>query len=445
MLKRHHIQSLFINPRWYWLMTGCVVVFILSFLIKILFAAAIVLTGIALCATTFDFYLLYLQKGVVSGKRKMRKHFSLGDENEIALLVQNCYSFPIEVTLVEQLPVQFQQRNFQRRLHIAAKEERQITYSLRPEARGEYHFGFLLCYVRSPLQLLERRFEADAEITVKVYPSYVQLQKQHLLATGDSLSTGQRKIRRSGHSLEFEKIKSYIQGDDIRTINWKATARSAGLMVNTFTDAREQQVYVLIDKGRSMKMPFDGLTLLDHAINASLSLLNVVMMKHDKAGLITFSSNIHTLVPAEKRTGQLQRLSEALYKQETDFKEPDYELLLATISKKLSQRSLLILFTNFETLSSLERQLPLLVQLSSKHLVCVVFFQNTLLRKLQETQPDTTEGIYIKTIADRFDYEKKLIVKELRRHGIVALLTTPAQLTTAVINKYLELKTRQMI
>src|SRR5690606_29816047 len=113
--------------------------------------------------------------------------------------------------------------------------------------------------------------------------------RQQLLATSENVHTGMRRVRRLGHSMEFEKIKNYVPGDDIRTINWKATARSAGLMVNTYTDAREQQVFAVIDKGRNMKMPFDGMTLLDYAINATLSLLNVVLLKNDRAGLITFA------------------------------------------------------------------------------------------------------------------------------------------------------------
>jgi uncharacterized protein (DUF58 family) len=194
-----------------------------------------------------------------------------------------------------------------------------------------------------------------------------------------------------------------------------------------------------------MKMPFEGMSLLDYAINAALSVLNVVLLKQDKAGLITFSNEIGNIVPAERRTGQIHHLMEALYKQQTAFKESDYESLLTMVHRRISHRSFLLLFTNFETMSSLERQLPYLIQLSARHLVCVVFFQNTMLKDIYEGQPDTTEGIYIKTIAERFDFEKKQIVKELRRHGLLAVLTTPQHLSVDVINKYLELKARQMV
>ena len=261
----------------------------------------------------------------------------------------------------------------------------------------------------------------------------------------ENMVFGAKKVRRLGHSMEFEKIKEYVQGDDMRTINWKASARRGDVMVNTFTDARQQLIYCFIDKGRAMKMPFEGMTLLDYSINAALALLNVALLRQDKAGLITFAQKINDIVPAERRNGQINILLESLYKQQTDFKETDYEALLAGTHRRLTQRSFILLFTNFETFSSLERQLPYLRRLASRHLLCVVFFQNTLLKDLGEKQPDNVEGIYIKTIAERFDFEKRQIVKELRRFGILSILTTPQNLSVDVINKYLELKAKQMV
>lgn len=445
MNLKNYIADLFINKRWFVLMAVCVLVFLCSFFYHFLFEVAVVFAGFTGFATLFDYYLLFGTKGMVNGNRIMPARFSLGDENKIIVSLTNSFPYTVSIKIVEQLPEQFQERNFVRFLKIKPFNRETISYSLRPVTRGEYDFDAVLCYVQSNLGLLQRRFSATEKATVKVYPSYQQLKKFQLLATTENIFTGVRRIRRIGHSMEFEKIKNYVQGDDIRTINWKATARSSDLMVNTYTDAREQQVYAIIDKGRSMKMPFEGMSLLDYSINATLSLLNVVLLKHDKAGLISFSNKIGNIIPAERRSGQLQLLLEALYKQQTDFRESDYEALLATIHKKITQRSFILVFTNFETISSLERQLPYLKRLAAYHLVCVVFFQNTLLQQIHEAEANTTEDIYIKTIAERFDYEKKQIVKELRRHAILAVLTTPQQLTVDVVNKYLELKARQMV
>lgn len=437
--------ELYINQRWYWLMGFCIVLFITAFFIPGLLDVAAIISGFAGILTIIDLYLLFSTKGTIRAARIMKPRFSLGDENVVSLSLANLFPYPVRVKIIEQLPEQFQVRDFSRKTNMEYMGRVTVNYKLRPLNRGVYEFGVLLCYVQTQIGLLQRKIESAPEASIKVYPSYLQLKKHQLLATTESAQAGVKKVRRLGHSMEFEKIKNYVQGDDVRTINWKATARMGDLMVNTYTDAREQQVYAILDKGRSMKMPFEGMTLLDYAINATLSLLNVVLLKNDRAGLITFSNQIGNLMPAERRSGQLHHILEALYQQQTEFKESDYETLLATVLNRINQRSFLLLFTNFETMAALERQLPYLKRLATRHLVCVVFFQNTLLQEIQQTQPDSTEGIYIKTIAEHFDYEKKQIVKELRRHGVLSILTTPQALSVDVINKYMELKARQMV
>ncbi|RYD59196.1 MAG: DUF58 domain-containing protein [Sphingobacteriales bacterium] len=395
--------------------------------------------------TVIDFYLLFVRKGGIVATRSMQSRFSLGDNNNVTVSLQNQYAFKARLRIIDELPEQFQERNFLLFTEMAPRGKEKLSYILKPTTRGVFEFGNVLCFVRSPLRLIQRRFSTDGETNIKVYPSFQQLKKYQLIATSDNYVAGMKKVRRLGHSIEFEKIKNYVPGDDVRTINWKATARSSSIMVNTFTDARQQQVYCLLDKGRAMKMPFDGLTLLDHSINAALALLNITLLKNDRAGLVTFADKVDDMVVSEKRTGQLNHLTEALYKQQTDFKESSYEALWMALHRGVTQRSCLILFTNFETYSSLERQLPYLKRMASRHLLYVVFFQNTLLKHIHETEPDTTEGIYIKTIAERFDFEKRQIVKELRRHGILSILTTPQALTVDAINKYLELKARQLL
>lgn len=444
-LRPRVIADLFLPRRFYAVMSACSGLFILSYFLPVLFTPVCFIVGTVLVFCVADYYLLFFSGNGIRGERNMPQRLSLGDENPIRIQLESGYGFPVTAVLIDEVPVQFQERNWKRSIRIPRRGREVLTYELRPLNRGTYTFGRLLVYAASPMGLVQRRFALRGETDVKVYPSYMHLRRYQLMATADSSVVGARKVRRLGHSLEFEKIKTYVQGDDVRSINWKASARSGDLMVNTYTDARQQQVYCFIDKGRAMKMPFDGLTLLDHSINAALGLLNVALLRQDKAGLLTFSNKVNDIVAADRRSGQLNHLLEALYKQETAFQESDFEALWIATHRRLTQRSFILLFTNFETMSALERQLPYLRSLSRQHLLCVVFFENTLLRELDHAHPDTVEGIYIKTIAERFSFEKRQIVKELRRHGILSILSTPQNLSVAVINKYLELKARQMI
>jgi uncharacterized protein (DUF58 family) len=194
-----------------------------------------------------------------------------------------------------------------------------------------------------------------------------------------------------------------------------------------------------------MKMPFEGMTLLDYAINASLVLSNVALVKQDKAGIISFEKNLDGFLQADKKPTQMNLILEMLYKQKTEFLEPDFEKLYSVIRHRVTNRSLLVLFTNFESMESLERELPALLKIAHYHLLLVVFFENTELQSLITRKATTIEDIYIKTIAEKFAYEKRLMVKELHKHGIPSILTSPEQLTVNTINKYLELKTRMSI
>ncbi len=216
-------------------------------------------------------------------------------------------------------------------------------------------------------------------------------------------------------------------------------------MVNVYTDERSQQVISVIDKGRVMQQAFEGMTLLDYAINAALVISHVAIRKEDRAGLITFGAELDDYVPAERRGGQMQLILESLYGQQTDFGESDYSALCAEVDRLVGKRSLLILYTNFTGLASLRRQLPYMQQLGKRHRLLVVFFDDVELKEFIATPARSTRDHYQHVVAEKMDYERRLIVNTLRQHGILSLLTTPQGLSVDLINKYLEIKTRQLI
>ena len=202
---------------------------------------------------------------------------------------------------------------------------------------------------------------------------------------------------------------------------------------------------MVIDKGRLMKMPFNGLSLLDYAINATLVLSNVILKKQDKAGVFSFSKKVENRVVAEKRSSQMQLILENLYNIKTDFYESDFSRLYVDIKKNLNQRSLVVLYTNFETVDGLHRQLPYLKGIAKNHLLVVVFFNNTELEDLIHKKAENIHEIYDKVIAEKFAFEKRLIVNELKKYGIYSVLTDPENLTLDTLNKYLEIKARGIL
>ena len=438
--------SLLLTRRTYTILAAIVILFIASFYIIQLYAIAKAALVLLCVLILIDILVLYSSKNGFKASRSTPERFSNGDTNPIRLTIQNNYPFAASVVIIDEIPFQFQEFNWKHKTIIKGGQEYQYHYSLRPLQRGEYDFGAINVFVTSPLKLAQRRYIFNCNTVIPTYPSFQQLKRYHLLAFTNRLNeTGMRRLRKIGSSTEFEQIKEYVMGDDYKKVNWKATARRGDIMVNTYTDEKSQHIYCLIDKGRNMKMPFEGLTLLDYAINASLVVANVALLKHDKAGLLTFSNKPETFLPAERKGMQMEMILENLYRQQTNFLEADFEALYAQVHSKIKSRSLLILFTNFESIVSFQRQLPYLKRIAKHHLLLVVFFENTELKQLRNNPAENLEDIYIKTIADKFAFEKRLIAKELQQHGIFSILTTPQQVTINAINKYIELKARQVI
>ena len=437
---------MFLTQRFFAALTGCIVLFVFRFFFTWLgdipyfaFIAFIILA-------IYDYLLLFYKSNGVFATRTMADRLSNGDNNEIRIDVENFYNYAAHIEIIDEVPHQFQKRDVLFKLSMDKGYRKTLKYMLRPVKRGDYDFGVINVYVKTYYGLFSRRYIAGTPAQVPVYPSYLQLRKYQLMAMSNRLSeVGVKKVRRIGQSMEFEQIKEYVAGDDYRTVNWKATARKGALMVNNYTDEKSQQLYCVIDKSRVMKMPFEGLSLLDYAINTSLVLSNVAITKMDKAGLITFSENIGSFLPADKKALQMQSILEMLHSQKTRYLESDYERLYIFIRRKITQRSLIILFTNFESLTGMRRQLQYLKKIAENHLLITVFFENTELVKFIDKPSENLEEVYSKTVAENFAFEKRQIVKELNQSGILTILTAPQNLTVNALNKYLEIKARGIL
>lgn len=442
---KQFFKNIYLNNLFFLSVGLVVLLFILSYIFPGLLVIAQMVFFVFLILVLVDFILLFKQKGVYA-TRILPEKLSNGDDNPIEISLQNNYNFKSTIKLIDELPFQYQKRDFEIDTILDTQERKKISYTLRPLERGEYYFGHLNLYTSSPINLISRRFQFGNNAMVPNYPSFLQLKKYMLLAFSNKIfEYGLKKIRRIGHTMEFEQIKNYVQGDDLRNVNWKATAKSNQLMVNQYQDERSQPVYSVIDKGRVMKMPFEGLSLLDYAVNAALVISNVALKKQDKAGIFSFSRKVENRVVAERRPSQMNTILETLYNLNTDFAESDFSRLYVDVKRHLNQRSLLLLYTNFETLDALYRQLPYLKAISKNHLLVVIFFENTELQKLTKKTALNTYDIFEKTIAEKFIYEKKLIVNELQKHGIQSILTAPEHLTINTINKYLEIKARGLL
>ncbi len=453
---------MYLNRRFYIAMTAVILLVASGFAVPPMFTVGRLLLLLLLLAVVADMGLLYnwwptgkaapgvRSSQLVKAYRRLSERFSNGDENPVNIRLESNYTFPVSVEVIDEIPFVFQRRDVCFKARVEKMGDTTITYRLTPTERGVYSFGRVRVFASSPLGLVQRRFTCCEPQDVKVYPSYLMLRQYELLAMSNNLTEmGIKRIRRIGNNTDFEQIKDYVDGDDYRTINWRATARRSKLMVNVYQEERSQQVYCVIDKGRMMQQGFSAMTLLDYAINAALVLSFVAVNKQDRAGLITFSTQMETFIPVSRHSGHMQTLQEALYSEKPVFGETDYSALIAGLARHVSRRSLLVLFTSFTSMTALKRQLTFLRQLAAKHRLLVVFFEDEELKQFSSQpsargsrQSKSTEAYYQRVIAEKFLYEQQLIVNTLRQYGIQALLTTPSNLSINVINKYLEIKTR---
>ena len=437
---------MFLTKRFY--ITGLVAImlFVSGYIIPPVFMAGQIAVAILVIASITDGILLWHRKKAADAVRYCAPRFSNGDDNDVRLVIENFYPFSVKIDIIDEIPVVFQRRDVLFKIKIKSGQTELLQYKLRPTKRGEYDFGHILLYIKTILGLVSRRVKCAAPVNVTVYPSYIMLHQYEFLAIHHNLTAlGIKKIRRIGHNTEFESIREYIKGDDYRTINWKASARRHFPMVNVYQDERSQQIYNIIDKGRIMQNAFRGMTLLDYAINASLVLSFIAIRKDDKAGLATFAERFETFIPAGKQVSQMQQILDSLYRQQTSFGESDYSSLYVHLNKHISKRSLLVIYTNFDTIIGMERQLEYLRQLAHRHVVLVVFFEDAELKAFAAQRPASMESYYQQVITDKFIFEKQHVIAKLRQHGIYSLLTEPDNLSVNIINKYLEMKARGTI
>lgn len=437
------IQNIYLTKWFFALFVGVILLYVLAFSIPSMeFIANIILASL-LAVTMLDILFVFSSKQPIKVTRNVSTRLNLGDENHIKLAVENQTGSMINFSLIEGYPVEMQDRSSVLKGILSGHSKKEFDYTFTPKKRGEYKFGDVFIIIRSMFFLASRRIDLPLEETIHVYPSVLQMRKYELLVfQQQKTSAGIKKIRRLGNNSEFEQIKNYVQGDEVKSINWKATSRRNELMINQYQEEKSQSIYCIIDKSRSMQMEFDHLSMLDYSINSSLVFTNIALKKGDKAGLITFSNKIGSVLPADKSSGQMRRIQNVLYNQQSLFHEANYELLYQTIRRTVKQRSLLVLFTNFETEFAMRRAMPMLRRLNQKHILVVVFFQNSELQELAFQPSKTVHEVYQATVAEKLISMKSKIARELKQNGIQTVLTLPEELSINTINKYLELKAK---
>lgn len=440
MLKLYPTYRFFIA-----LLILCCIAFFIE-LYANLFTVLILAAAGFVALVAIELLMLYSTAAPFNVNRRLRSNLSLGDEEFIEHTVRNNFSFKVRILLRDNLPNTLQMRNFEINAGLQGGQKKIFTTSIKPTVRGEYHFDFIDVFASVGFGFVQRRIDYNLSFIAKVMPSVIQLKKYSIANIKNSvLFYGVKKVRKIGHSYDFDHIKNYTMGDDIRSINWKATSRRKELMVNHYEDEKSQAVYCILDKSRSMNMPFNGLSLLDYSVNSTLIIANAALQHQDKAGLITFSDVLGNVMPAANSKAQLGLIYETLYNQKHRTTDANYPLLYYSLSKLTGKRSLFFLFTNFESMHSLDRQIGVISRIAKHHVLVVIVFKNTEIETKYRTRIKGKAAIYEQAVAEKYITEKQKIVKKIRGYGIRCIYTSPEDLNVNTLNAYIQIKASGII
>lgn len=377
------------------------------------------------------------------------ERLSLAASNRIIVRVMRRGNGPeLPVWLRDDFPLSFALEGEQRILTATNRPGRllELVYSVRPPRRGDYRFGDLHLRWRSTLGFLLRQATFPAAAPVKVYPNLVDVRKYDLLLRRNKLwEIGLRSTRLLGRGSEFERLRDYTPDDDYRRINWQATARRGKPISVEFETERSQTVIALLDTGRMMRSPVGDVAKLDYSINAVLLLAYVAAQKGDRVGLLAFDDEPHTWVAPRNGKAQFHRLLAQLYAVESQPVEPDYAKAVAYVATKQAKRSLVLLFSDLTGALYTQTLAAQLAHLQRRHLALLVTMRDPTVQAMARQEIDDSAALYRRTVAERLLEERQMTLEQLQRQGVLTLDVPADELSISVINRYLELKARELI
>jgi uncharacterized protein (DUF58 family) len=364
----------------------------------------------------------------------------------VGILIRNSSWAPLRVRVRDSFPESFEAGIAEVSGIVPKHGQVRLEYQVRPKARGAFSWDAIYIRFRSLLGFWDFLAMIPAQAQSRVYPNLVALNRYHLLARANRLeSLGIRKVRMRGSAWEFESLRDYARGDDVRLIDWKATARRRKTIVRNQEAEKNQTVLLLVDSGRLMNAEVDGISKLDSAVSSALILAHVALARGDRVGLCSFSHDVHAWVAPRAQRAQIRLLSDALYDLRGDYSETNHARCLRLLAARYSKRALLIVFTDFVDSDTASEMISHLRLAGRRHVVLFTALNDPLLARAAAARPsDTFEG-YRKAAAIELLRERSEVLERLRRFGVHVLDVEPGSLTAPLINRYLEIAFRGVL
>ena len=380
-------------------------------------------------------------------ERRCQSVGSLGERQTVELTIENLGRFGRLMRARDDVPATFSAEPAEFRVSTPGRSLAVLEYTLVPKRRGTYVFAHVAALVSSRLGFWQRSVRWPVRTEVRVYPDIRQIARYTVLARRDRLSTlGVRRTRRLGTDNEFERLRDYMEGDEPRHMDWRATARRRKLTVRAHQVNQSQRLIFLIDCGRMMAGDTGGgLSPLDHALNAMLLLAHVALIRGDQVGMLAFSDRVRAYVPPGGGPARIRRLVHGVHNVFPELVEPRYDRAFVELEKRCRKRSLVVLMTNLFDDVNAQIVADHLGNVVGRHLPLGVFLRDRDLFSLADNAPDHGPGLYqAAAAADLLTWREKTLAN-LRLRGVLTLDLFPDELTAPLINRYLQIKARHLL
>ncbi len=384
--------------------------------------------------------------GELALERRVGPRLAIGEREPVHLLVRSRARHELVVELRDEPPPGFLSGDRLLSLRVPPRGRAQGSYWVMASARGEHSFGGLTARVSGPLGLLRRQWRSPRRTAVQVYPNFHSAARMELLVRRSHLlRTGLHSLRRRGEGRTFESLRDYVQGDDSRHVDWKATARRGKPIVREYEVERHQNVLLMLDAGRMMTAAVGNQTKLDCAVNAALLVTHAAVGHGDKVGLLVFAEDVLTYLPPRGGRGQVGRVLERLCPIQPSLIEPDYAAAFQYLATRRLQRALVLVFTDLVDARASARLLRHVAALMPRHLALLVAIGDPALERYAQAPPAAVGAVYRQAVARDLLEERAEALRAITARGGLALDVPPEGVSLAVVNRYLEVKRRGLL
>ncbi len=411
----------------------------------------LVIYDILLLAAAFIDYRRAAKISEFEVRRHLPRRFMIGEENEVQIHISHHAAGRVTLTIRDEYPPELELRG-ERSLvvipkrHIAREALGAVKYKLYAASRGDYSFGDIVMRWQAPWGLVIRQARIGASERVKVYPNINEARRHELSAQRNrQILTGMRRTRLRGQGREFESLRDYVRGDEMRYISWTTTARRGRLITKQYQIERNQSIVVMLDAGRLMTSRIEHLSKLDHAINAALAIGYVATRGGDNVGLLVFNRQVVNYLPPQRGHAQLLAMTEALYNVKAQMIEPSYARAFQYLSQYCKKRSLVVILTDLVDRDASAELLAYTASLLPRHLPLIVTIGDNDLRALVAQEPKVAADVFRQSVAEELLQHREEALGRITELGGLALDVPAGQLSFQLVNKYLEVKERGLL